>query len=285
MRTVFAPVGGFRSVQAAFQRLAEENGVQICLNTTVTSVEANGVRVRGLDGNDGDSFVPADLVVINADLPYATHTILSRDTSSIAAGYDWDDTFDFSRGVIAFHWSVDKTLPDLNTHNVFLVANSRSEAEASWRVLRASPVSTATTVDVEPFNFYVHRAGKTDTSAAPKGCDAILVLVPCKTLERKKGYKQLPRKEAIEKYKQQFDDSVISAAREAVLRRLASIDSLLNLQAHILDEVVDTPGTYADLYNVGAGAPFALVRTLAWLIKACPLGRRPFLTFIPPCFA
>jgi phytoene desaturase (3,4-didehydrolycopene-forming) len=218
--------------------------------------------------------VPADLVIVNADLPYATHTILSQDGSGVSAGYDWDDTFDFSSGVIAFHWSVDKTLPDLNTHNVFLAARTRSVAEASWRVLRASSVSTTTSFDVEPFNFYVHRAGKTDLSAAPKGCDAILVLVPCKTLERTKDYAQLPRKEAIEKYKQQFDDSVISAAREAVLRRLAAIDSLRNLRDHIINEVVDTPGTYADLYNVGAGTPFALVRTLACLKRgAGPLRR------------
>jgi phytoene desaturase (3,4-didehydrolycopene-forming) len=284
--TVFAPVGGFQSVQAAFQRLAEEKGVQICLNTTVTSVEANGVRVQGSDGNDGDSFLPAELVIVNADLPYSTQTILSEDTSCVSAGYDWDDTFDFSSGVIAFHWSVDKTLPDLNTHNVFLVANSRSESEASWRVLRASSVSTTTSVDVEPFNFYVHRAGNTDLSAAPKGCDAILVLVPCKTLERNKDFAQLPRKEAIEKYKQQFDDSVISAAREAVLERLAVIDSLQNLQDHIINEVVDTPGTYADLYNVGAGTPFALVRTWSLVCRkeVCHLPQQPLLAFIPTYF-
>ena len=30
-------------------------------------------------------------------------------------------------------------------------------------------------------------------------------------------------------------------------------------QDSILDEVVDTPGSYADYYNVGAGVPFGLV--------------------------
>jgi phytoene desaturase (3,4-didehydrolycopene-forming) len=196
------------------------------------------------------------LVVVNADLPYATETILSNDDSVSAAGYDWDEGFDYSSGVIAFHWSIDKVLDDLNTHNVFMVASSRANAEASWRVLR--PDHDKEDNFVEPFNFYVHRASKTDPTAAPEGCDALLILVPCKTLERDAAYANLPREEAIPLYKQQFDESMISRAREAVLTRLAAIGSLQGIKDHVLDEVVDTPGTYADYYNVAAGTPFAM---------------------------
>lgn len=249
---MFAPVGGFRAVQDAFQRLAEEQGVEFRTNTTVTKVDSNGVYIREKAGN---SFLPADLVVVNADLPYASETILSGD-DAVSSGYDWDDSFDFSSGVIAFHWSIDTVLEDLNTHNVFLIASSRSDAEASWRVLR--PDFRKDNEEVEPCNFYVHRASKTDPTAAPSGCDALLVLVPCKTLVRNEEYAQLPREMAIALYKQQFDGEVISKAREAVLKRFAVMQSLQNLQDHIIDEVVDTPGTYADYYNVAAGTPFAM---------------------------
>lgn len=228
--------------------------MQIRTDTTVTKVEPTGVHIQD---KNGDSFVPADLVIVNADLPYATETILSKDDSTNAAGYDWNDSFDFSSGVIAFHWSIDKTLDGLNTHNVFMIANSRSEAEASWRVLRPD-ASTTKNDDMEPFNFYVHRASKTDPTAAPDGCDALLVLVPCNTLVRNEEYARLPREEVIELYKEQFDENVVSRAREAVLKRLAVIDSLRDMRKHIIDEVVDTPGTYADFYNVAAGTPFAM---------------------------
>lgn len=250
---VFAPIGGFQAVQAAFHRLAEEQGVQFQLDTTVTKVEPSGVHIQN---TDGDPFMPADLVIINADLPYATETILSDD-DSVSAGYDWNDRFDYSSGVIAFHWSIDKVLSDLNTHNVFMVANSRAEAEASWRVLRPDH-GTGDEDEVEPFNFYVHRASKVDPTAAPDGCDALLVLVPCRTLEREQEYARLAREEAIALYKEQFDETVLARARDAVLKRLGAIGSLQDLQEHILDEVVDTPGTYADYYNVAAGTPFAM---------------------------
>lgn len=281
---VFAPMGGFEAVQTAFQRLAEEQGVNMFVNSTVTSVNENGVSVRQ-SGESGDSvhFVPADLVVVNADVPYATETILSSNPS-VSEGYDWDDSFDFSSGVIAFHWSIDQSLEDLNTHNVFLVSSSRSEAEASWRALRPSSKEDSGSGNVEPFNFYVHRASKTDPSAAPEGCDALLVLVPCKTLDRNKEYAQLPRHEAIEAYKGQFDESVVSEAREAVLKRLAVMDSLQNLREHIIDEVMDTPGTYADLYNAGAGTPFALVREFhLWIRRSSILcgthNNSPYFSF------
>ena len=113
-----------------------------------------------------------------------------------------------------------------------------------------------------PFNFYVHRASLTDSTAAPEGCDAVMVLVPCPTLMRNKDFASLSRNEAIEAYKQQFNEDVVNDAREAVFQRLSVLDGLENIEDFILDEVVDTPASYADYYNVGAGVTFGLVSFL-----------------------
>jgi phytoene desaturase (3,4-didehydrolycopene-forming) len=51
---------------------------------------------------------------------------------------------------------------------------------------------------------------------------------------------------------------------------MAAIKSLKNLQSHILDEVVDTPGTYADQYNLAGGTPFGLSHGFAQLSLARP---------------
>lgn len=226
------------------------------LGKTVTSVKSDGVHVVDTLDPSKTDFIPSDLVVVNADLPFATQTLINAGEGA-KPRYDWDDKFDFSSGVIAFHWSVDKALDDLNTHNVFLVANNRAQATESWRAVRSPDMPTDSAV--EPFNFYVHRATKTDPSAAPEGCDSIMVLVPCSTLTHQEEYANLPRAEAIEMYKEQFNEEVISAARNAVLQRLSALKSLEDLRDHILDEVVDTPATYGDLYNIGAGTPFSLV--------------------------
>ena len=258
---VYAPIGGFEAVTNALERLVKELGVEIRCDTTVTKVDNHGVFIRQ---GESSTFVSADLIIVNADLPFATETLL-KDTN--LERYDWNDKFDYSSGTIAFHWSVDKELAELNTHNVFMTAENSERAKNSWRVLRDDQSKHE---ELEPFNFYVHRASKTDPTSAPNGCDAILVLVPCSILTRNLEWAKLPRAEAIERYKQQFGDEVVSKTRNAVLRRLSAIPSLKGLEQHILNEVVDTPGTYAEHYNVAAGTPFALSHGLSQLSLARP---------------
>jgi phytoene desaturase (3,4-didehydrolycopene-forming) len=250
-------------VSNALEKLAKELGVEIECGKTVTQVQSDGVWICETEEPDKKDFIRADLIVINADLPYATASILPNDQSPTREEphFDWDESFSFSSGVISFHWSIDKPLEDLNTHNVFMVAGSRSQAQASWQVLRTNHANLD--VDV-PFNFYVHRASKTDPTAAPPGCDSIMVLVPCQTLLRDAECASLTRDEAMARYKEQFSGDVISKARQAVLKRLAAFDSLQDLEKHILDEVVDTPATWSDQFNLAAGAPFALVRNLLY---------------------
>lgn len=227
----------------------------------VTSVQSDGVFIQS-DEDEAKSpptFLPSDLTIINADLPYATKSLLETKSSPSEAIFDWDDQFTFSSGVIAFHWSIDKVLEDLNTHNVFLMGGSRSQAEASWQILRENQGETLS--PQTPFNFYVHRPTGTDPTAAPAGCDSIMVLVPCRTLQRDAEAKMLSREKALELYQAQFPPEVIDQARRAVLERLGAVESLQDLESHIVDEVVDTPATWADQFHLGAGTPFALVRS------------------------
>jgi phytoene desaturase (3,4-didehydrolycopene-forming) len=246
-------------VSSALERLAKESGVEIQCGKMATNIQSDGVYYIS-DTDDPESapqFLPADLVVVNADLPYASKSLIKNNNDDSV--FDWDDKFSFSSGVISFHWSVSKSLEDLNTHNVFMVGGSRSQAELSWKILRNN------TGDVEehtPFNFYVHRASKTDPTAAPAGCDSIMVLVPCRTLQRDPECARLSRREAMERYKEQFSEEVVANARQAVFQRLAAVESLGDLETHILAEVVDTPATWADQFHLAAGSPFALVRMI-----------------------
>jgi phytoene dehydrogenase-like protein len=100
-----------------------------------------------------------------------------------------------------------------------------------------------------------------------QGCDSLLVLVPCPILWRNPAYADLPKDQAIQNYqKAQFTDTLIDRVRRAVLHRMATttsndgkrFTSVQELRRSIVHEVVDTPATYADSWNVGAGTPFGL---------------------------
>ena len=321
---MFAPLGGFQKVSQAFENLSLKCGANVLYGKTVMKITQQGVyyldndkveggssskeldeEFKGEEKNDGvgsnprKCFLPADLVVINADLPYATKSLLfspddvekvdannegshgiddkSNDDSYLPR-YDWDDSFDYSPGVISFHWSVTgRTCDSLATHNVFLSASSRSNAIRSWDILGCFDKGKRGTFEDEssgggppldragPFNFYVHRPTATDPTAAPIGCDSITVLVPCRTLSKIVGGPKsvncdASREEMISSYRKQFDNDAICRAKETVLERMSVVDGLKNLKGDIIDEVVDTPADYADFYNVAAGTPFALVR-------------------------
>ena len=60
----------------------------------------------------------------------------------------------------------------------------------------------------------------TDDTAAPSGCDSIMVLVPCPTLERERDWADLSRDDAIKQYKEQFNTDVVNDARQAVLQKM-----------------------------------------------------------------
>jgi len=267
---VFAPVGGFRQVAESMYELCLDNDVDVKFDTSVTRISDDGVHFTSKD-DDEVGFLPADLVICNADVPFATETVLSA-SSNDGNNYDWNDKFDYSSGVIAFHWSFAQQIEALNTHNVFMSAKNADDAVSSWSVLRDGDDSKSINKPLkdQPFNFYVHRASHTDETAAPPGCDSIMVLVPCKPLVRMTELASLPREEAILKYKQQFDKDLVNDVREAVMERLSVLQGLENLQDRLIDEVIDTPGTYADYYNVGGGVPFGLSHGLGQLSLTRP---------------
>ena len=279
---VFAPIGGFQSVSKSFEALAISLGVDIQCNKTVTSINQTHVTYLTCCNDDDDTITfhsqPSDLTIVNADLPYATQTLLQSDTTTTTdeedkskkkediLQFDWDDTFDYSSGVVAFHWCIkDKGLARddiLKTHNVFLVAKDDDSARESWNVLRTNN-NDASCYEKGIFNFYVHCPTATDPSAAPPNCDSITILVPCPTIQRNKEYhaSKNNKQKVLQKYEEeQFPNTLIDEIRSSVLQRLSVLNGLESLQSHIVHEVVDTPVTYSDSYNLAAGTPFGLVR-------------------------
>jgi phytoene desaturase len=72
---VYFPEGGMHAVPRALAGAAAAHGVQFQYNTTVARIELSGGRATGVITTDGDR-IPADVVVVNADLPTAYGELL-----------------------------------------------------------------------------------------------------------------------------------------------------------------------------------------------------------------
>ena len=72
---VYFPEGGMHAVPRALAGAAAAHGVRLRYNTTVARIEVSGGRARAVITSDGER-IPADVVVVNADLPVAMRDLL-----------------------------------------------------------------------------------------------------------------------------------------------------------------------------------------------------------------
>jgi phytoene desaturase len=79
---VYFPKGGMHALPRAMAAAAEKHGVEFRYSTTVARVEATDGRATAVITTDGER-VPADVVVLNPDLPVAHRELLSSDPWSV----------------------------------------------------------------------------------------------------------------------------------------------------------------------------------------------------------
>ena len=101
--------------------------------------------------------------------------------------------------------------------------------------------------------------------------DSVMILVPCPILQRNPKMSRAMREDALAYYNSTITPAMIDAARNAVLHRMAVVES--DLKSHIMHEFVDTPASFAGSYHVAAGTPFALSHGLGQLSLASQLSQ------------
>ena len=79
---VYFPKGGMHALPRAMAAVAEKHGVEFRYSTEVTRVETVGERAVAVHTADGER-VPADVVVLNPDLPVAMRELLGREPWSV----------------------------------------------------------------------------------------------------------------------------------------------------------------------------------------------------------
>ncbi len=79
---VFFPKGGMHAVPVAMAGAAEKHGVTFRYDTTVTRVETQGDRAVAVHTADGER-IPADVVILNPDLPVAYRDLLGKTPWSV----------------------------------------------------------------------------------------------------------------------------------------------------------------------------------------------------------
>ena len=220
----FFPKGGMFAIVEKLYSAAEKAGVQFVYNNTIKEIMIRNSRAEGIILED-DTPVKADIVISNADLPYAYRDLLPDRKKSARL-----DRMKYSCSALCFHWGIDKVYPQLSHHNVFL--------SDSYRI-GLDKIFNDKTINNEP-SFYVHSPVRTDTSAAPEGQDSISVIVGA-------GH--------VDASKDQDWNSIKKYTRDAVIARLKK-QGLDDLGDHIKFEICYTPETWESATHVSRGSVF-----------------------------
>ncbi|KAB8233903.1 phytoene desaturase family protein [Aspergillus alliaceus] len=247
---IWYPIGGFQTVLEALARVGTRLGVQYRLNCPVSTIKVSRDQrtAKGVVLESGET-LDADVVIINADLTYAYNNLLPP--SKYAESLKSRQT---SCSSISFFWSLDTTIPALQNHNVFLAEEYRGSFDAIFKEHR---------MPEEP-SFYVHVPNRLDPSASPEGKDAIVILIPVSHLGGESGN--------IESSKTYWD-SVVTETRNKVLEIIERRTGVSNLDKKIIHEMVETPLSWKNKYNLDRGAILGLSHSFFNVLSFRPKNR------------
>ena len=235
---IWYPKGGFHSIIAALVRVGERYGVTYRLSTSVSSIQLspNSRRATGVVLDSGQA-ISADVVVINADLVYAYNNLLPHSSKATSL-----QKRPASCSSISFYWAMDRTIPELTTHNIFLADHYRESFDDIFKkqLIPSQP------------SFYVNVPSRIDPAAAPVGKDAIVVLVPVgHLLDEKEGL-------GIKVESKQDWETMVTKARETVFSTIEARTGAQNLQGALVKEIANTPQSWKDVFNLDKGAILGL---------------------------
>ncbi len=160
---VHFPRGGIHAVSRAMAGAAEKHGVQLRYDTTVTQVETAADRATGVRTASGE-FVPADVVVLNPDLPVAHRELLQTRHRRLT----------YSPSCVVLHVGSTQGYAKIAHHNIHFGRAWRGTFDEVVR--RGELMSDPSLLVTNP--------SRTDLSVAPADRHAYYVLVPVPNLDR-----------------------------------------------------------------------------------------------------
>ncbi|PLB51385.1 phytoene dehydrogenase [Aspergillus steynii IBT 23096] len=247
---IWYPRGGFQAILQCLADVGRRSGVQYRLNSPVESIlvsQDRGRSARGVRLSSGEELY-ADIIVANADLVYVYNELLPPSEAALAL-----KRRPASCSSVSFFWAIDRTLPQLKAHNIFLADKYQESFDAIFK---------DHDFPSEP-SFYVNVPSRVDPTAAPAGNEAMVVLVPVGHLNTGSAYEAWSWEKRV------------PAIRDFVLETLAARAGLEDLRSCILSEKFETPATWQSKFNLDQGAILGLSHSFLNVLSFRPKTKHP----------
>jgi phytoene desaturase len=224
---VYFPKGGMHAVPKALAGAAEKHGVRFRYDTTVTRVETANGRATAVLTDTGER-IPADVVVLNPDLPVAYRELLPERRRERRLRY--------SPSCVVLHIGSRQAYRRIGHHNIHFGTAWKGTFDEVIR--RGELMSDPSLLVTNPTH--------TDPSAAPDGRQTYYVLAPTPNLE----VAPLDWRGGLAR---NYADSVMSVLEER---------GYVGFRDGVEVERIITPADWQD-QGMAAGTPFAAAHTFA----------------------
>jgi len=218
--------GGMYGIAEGLQKLAEELGVNIRVNSEVAEIQHNAGRATAVSLLDG-TVIPADIVVSNMEVIPAYKKLLNNEKEAKRL-----QRFEPSCSGLVLHLGVDTIYPQLAHHNFFYSDHPREHFNAVFHDNKLSDDPT----------IYLVAPVKSDPTQAPPGCEIIKILPHIPHLNPE----------------QPLTTEDYAALRERVLIKLERM-GLTDLRKHIVCEEYWTPIDIEQRYYSNQGSIYGVV--------------------------
>jgi len=218
--------GGLYNIALGLQRLLDELGVVVRLNSEVTEVRKQGERVTGVLANG--EFHPAEIIVSNMEVIPAYEKLLLEDEAFMRSL----DRFEPSCSGLVIELGLDCQYPQLAHHNFLYSSHQREHFHTVFRKRQLPPDPT----------IYLVAASRTDPTVAPPGCDCLKILPHIPYIDDEHP---LTREDYL-------------GLKERVLDKLERM-GLRDLRRHIVFEHCWTPLDIREQYGSNKGSVYGVV--------------------------
>ncbi len=218
--------GGLYHIALGLQRLMDELGITVRLNSEVTEVRKQGDRVTGLMANG--EFHAADIIVSNMEVIPAYEKLLAEDDTFMKTL----EKYEPSCSGLVLELGLDRKYPQLAHHNFFYSDHQKEHFKTVFQKHQLPPDPT----------IYLVAASRTDPTVAPDGCDCLKILPHIPYID---DANPLTREDYM-------------ALKERVLDKLERM-GLTDLRKHVVFEHCWTPIDIREQYNSNKGSIYGVV--------------------------
>lgn len=223
------PKGGMNKIVEAFEKLANEYGVEIINDESVDSLEYAGDEIS-LIKTKGGRKIYADAVVAATDYHHFEQNILDEKFRMYNEAY-WNKRT-FAPSCLLYYVGVNKKIKKLLHHNLFFDEDLKKHSKEIYDNPQFPD---------KPL-FYVCCPSKTDDTVAPEGCENLFILIPVAS-----GLKDT------EEIKSHYFKYVISKIEKHVGEKIT--ESIVYKKAY-------APSNFIEDYNAFKGNAYGLANTL-----------------------